>query len=177
MVFAQTIIAWRVMIVLCLQIMIIAALDGEHSFVHFYYYVGTTFAVSLIFIGYLDRAWLWLKPFLILIILIQMGDLLNFEIGDFFTRHFQWTPQSRVAFYDECTKLKLNNPTLPWGRGYVFAGPKTDNEQSAALGICFGERERGTLADYGFYYKWDNIPDSCQIIDNTKHINLVKCKN
>ncbi|MFN8770257.1 MAG: hypothetical protein ACK5Z5_05435 [Neisseriaceae bacterium] len=171
------IIAWRAIVIFVVQLLMIAALDGEHSFVHFYYYVGTTFAFAIVFIGYLTNIWKWCKPFLILILLLQFADIINFEIGDYFTGHFQWNPQSRVAFYNECSALKKSHPELPWHSGYVFNGPQLDNEQAAGLGICFGERERLHGANYGFYYKWDQMPENCYVIDNTEHINLAVCKN
>lgn len=177
LIFKQSIIAWRVIIVLIVQILFIAALDGEHSFVHFYYYVGTTFAFAIVFIGYLMRVWTWYKPLLFAVLLLQFFDILNFEIGDYYTRHFQWSPQSRVAFYDECSALQSRNPNFPWHQGYVFNGPKTDNEQAADLGICFGEREEiSGLAKYGFYYNWDEIPSNCQEVDRSEHIVLVTCQ-
>ena len=171
----STVVAWRALLIFLLQMFVIAALDGDHSFVHFYYYVGTTFAFALVFIGYLTRIWFWYRPLLILILLLQFADIINFEIGDYFTHHFQWSPQSRVAFYDECSRLKSSHPDFPWGKGYIFNGPQTDNDQAADLGICFGERERLQGAIYGFYYNWDQVPASCNIIDNTEHISLVKC--
>lgn len=169
------IIAWRALLIFIVQLLIIAALDGEHSFVHFYYYVGTTFAFTLVFIGYLTNIWKWYRPLLFMVLLLQFTDIINFEVGDYFSRHFQWSPQSRVAFYDECNILKRSHPDFPWGKGYVFNGPATDNQQAADLGICFGERERLQDADYGFYYKWDDTPASCVVVDSTEHINLVKC--
>ena len=170
------VIAWRAIIVFVVQLLAIATLDGEHSFVHFYYYVGTTFALSIVFIGYLTKIWTWYKPFLILILLLQFADILNFEIGDYFTRHFQWSAQSRVAFYDECSSLKSRHLDWPWDKGYVFNAPDTDNGQTADLGICFGEREKLNGAQYGFYYNWDSIPQNCSIVDQSEHINLVTCK-
>jgi hypothetical protein len=177
LIFAQSIIAWRALVILILQILFIALLDGDHSFVHFYYYVGTTFAFAIVFLGYMLQIWTWYKPLLIAILLLQFCDIINFEIGDYYTRHFQWNSQSRVAFYDECSTLQQRNGYFPWHQGYVFNGPETDNGQAADLGICFGEREKLNGAKYGFYYTWDQIPATCQIVDSTEHIVLVTCSN
>lgn len=171
----KKIFAWRAFIVFLIQFFTIASLDGSHSFVHFYYYVGTTFALSIFFMAYLTNGLKWLKPLLILILILQLYDVCQFEIGDYYLHHFQWSAVSRVAFYDECAQLKDRHPEFPWHSGYVFNGPLEDNHQAPALGICFGERERLNGANYGFYFKWDEVPGNCQVIDYSEHILLTHC--
>ena len=101
--------------------------------------------------------------------------------------------ENQLTPYSECKALIEKNPSIPWKKGYIFL---SNNSDAPYLGICFAERTNFPNKDYvsienkhndfnkkelknnyqyGFFYKTDNLPTICHIIDNSKSINLVAC--
>jgi hypothetical protein len=147
-------------LILIIQILMISILDGHHSFVHDYYYISVSLTVTLLISSLYNI--LWFRRFFLMIIIIVSLERLFYEIRPLWNENELWS---------SCIKLRERNPNFPWRQGYPFNSEKT---HIPYLGLCFGERQGSSRAEYGFYF---NPPIECKVIDSEKGINLVKCQN
>ena len=183
-----------------IQYIIIAGLDGEHAFVHYYYMAGIAPTMSLIAIG----IWRLLKnkilkaiAFLIFIkmfISICMLDVFGINLADtvksvlhkdneisdynYIPKNVPNSIENLVSIraddspFKTCSKLKDRNPNFPWNKGYVF---RSTNTYYPSLGLCFGEREASKTSKYGLFYKTVPLPVGCTVVDSDGMIAIGVC--
>ncbi len=155
-------------LVLALQILGVAALDGTHGFIHAYYYVGTSMTAALIFADLIarsgPRSWF---PVLVYLPLVAF----HVERALYETRPITgWIDGN--GWYRQCQELKARNAEFPWDRGYRFRSEVT---QYPELGICFGEIQNATRGDYGFFRIHEPLQEGCRVEDQTRDLKLVIC--
>lgn len=158
----------------CLLVMIlgIAALDGEHSFVHRYYYMsfgplacliawrffvqgqskGMTLAAAALMVGALvDRAHMSLRSF---------------------------NPEKLAEHappFSECAVLRARHPEWPWASGHAFRASASERI-FPSLGVCFGEKVLSQTSRYGIFWKSEDVPATCRTIDESLHVLLAECQ-
>ncbi|MDD9950281.1 MAG: hypothetical protein OXT67_01825 [Zetaproteobacteria bacterium] len=161
--------------VLSLQICCIAALDGEHSFGHTYYYLGVMPTLTLMLTHILRavstvNAHAHANKFFILFCLLWVGANIN-TIATEISAYIPALQRGRLA-QKECSQLIHAHPQLPWQQGFTF---RSDFERYPSLGLCFGERQNSQLAEYGFYWKQSRLPPGCYTLDTSPHLRLIHC--
>lgn len=154
-------------LVFLLQVVFIGILDGDHAFVHFYYFIGSVPICSLLFL------YCWqhvrLKILAAALPIFFLGHSLELVSQDL---RGIWKKDSSAQLFKECKEMRQKNPQLPWGKGQVF---RAYPEEYPFLGFCFGEREGSEKASYGFYFLGQQIPQSCQVIDQSSHLLIAYC--
>jgi len=156
------------------QIFAIGILDGAHSFIHIYYYIGAAPVFALVFLSFVYNA-----KFILPTILYNflMCLFLAFYIRQFcdvaYTdlRSLFMSSDNMTYDYTACKNIKENTPYLPWDQNYVF---RTEFEGFPTLGICFGERTNSNLSEYGIYEK-QKIPNNCNLIETSGRYAVVRC--
>ena len=188
---------FKIWLAIVLQILMIATLDGSHSFVHFYYWFGISPSFCLIALG----AWKMLeenpnyvktgvKSLLVILFLSRFFEIIYLDVRGISSEK---RINSSIPYID-CLTLKNRNSTLPWNTGYVFL---SENIGSPFLGVCFGERTNypgekfGNPNDlfssklnagfynnfkYGFFFLNHQLPTYCKIIDKSGKVVLVACE-
>lgn len=149
-------------VILSLQIAGYVILTGDHIFIHNYYLVGIGFTASLLFINFFTKASRALLVIAFLILTVTTLERGYYEVRVLF----------RDNIYKQCKTLKERNPEFPWGQNYVF---QATNKNPPTAGLCFGERTGKSTSEFGFYFKKQEIPQFCKVVDETKEIVLVKC--
>jgi hypothetical protein len=149
-----------------LQFTAIALLDGHHSTIHSYYYMGLSLVAAAILIVLLRRT-----PRIIAsgLALILLGQAIALSLHN--TR-----PEQLTGFYrsrQECQALKAETPQVPWNQAYVF---RSSPEPFPALGLCFGERQGSTQSPYGFYYALDPLPTGCVALATNGNYLVAECQ-
>ncbi len=163
---------------LLLQLGAILSLDGSHSFVHRYYYIGMSpllcIAVYLTCSTYLT-GWKPTRAQRFLMILfagLWVGaqlDRSGLELRPLLDEDLSL--RKRPPF-SQCQLLQKRHPEIPWQQGVVF---RSDAEVFPLLGVCFGERQGALSGAWGFYWRDTEIPTSCREIDGTAAVKLVQC--
>ncbi len=158
--------------VLSLQILGGAALDGSHSFLHIYYFIGSAMISSLLVVAVLDDLPLvkrkWLAILVLILILITQVEQGLYEFNNTLD-----AIRGR-SLYSQCADLKSKTPQVPWRSGTRF---RSEFSFSPQLGLCFGEIQNSRIADYGFYFTSETTPKDCQQIAATKDLKVVSCVN
>lgn len=157
----------KAVLILILQFLLIAAMDGEHSFTHDYYYVSlapTCCFLMVYSLFVLRRKWIG-----VLILIAIMVRPIELSTKDF-VRMYKGS-QSTMA--KECSLLKERNRDFPWHKGIAF---RSTNEPFPSLGLCFGEKQGSKKSEYGFFYRSENgIDPQCKAVDRTEHLILARC--
>lgn len=164
-----------------LQFLAIVGLDGEHSFVHSYYYSGLapTSALTVIsLLSLLGREQSLSKIARIGSIILCVG-ILALQIK---SAHFNMItlsilggkppPAERMPAFSECDELKQKASTVPWGTDLVF---RTEQHTYPKLGLCFGERTGSKISTYGLYYLNETVPEDCVAIAQSTNLQVVTC--
>ncbi len=146
-----------------LQVGTIALLDGGHSFIHEYYFIGCAPLLGLmvfqLYFGFREhqypvvRKCAWL---LVLLGLVGLGKNLEFDLRTLFPRFHQ-----RYLDPMDCDKVKLLTPQLPWGKNFVF---RSHGFPYPEAGICFFEREGDAGSRYGIFSAQHPLPADCSLI-------------
>jgi len=149
-----------------IQFLVIAALDGFHSFRHSYYYAGVGFVFAIIFLE------LWqssgsrvLRGLLATVLVVNVVEVSLNDLGGYFREDHP------TRLLSECETLRTRNPDVPWGQGLTF---RSTQEDYPLLGLCFGERQHSQVAAYGFFHKGTE-PAACSVIDRTDRLVLARC--
>lgn len=150
-------------VILLCQMIIIAIIDGSHSFVHYYYFIGMTPLLSLFFLEVIlkiEKKWLLIVSLIIL-------SIYNVERGI-----YRIQPIFKENIYTDCRKLKAETKEVSWGQGVVF---RASSENYPEIGMCFGERTGGKHSPYGIFKKDSQIPDDCFPIGIGTYFTVAKC--
>ena len=158
----------KISLILVVQFWLIVALDGEHSFTHDYYFVALApTCCALYALALLRHRAHWLGLILFLGILVRPLEL---SIKD----AVRIAGGSRDTRYAECEDLKARHPEFPWHQGTSF---RSNAEAYPSLGICFGEKEGSTQANFGFFYRQEGgLPEGCVAVDQTPVFILARCQ-
>jgi hypothetical protein len=153
--------------IFCIQFLIVAALDGEHSFTHDYYYeaLSPTCCFLMVYALFVLRK-KWIGALILLALMVRPLEL---SAKDF---KRSWLG-GKDPLIKECNQIREKTPHFPWKTGFAF---RSNIENFPTLGLCFGERENSASAKYGFYYR-ENKPldDGCKTIENSERLILVQC--
>jgi hypothetical protein len=160
---------FKVFFVLVLQVLFIATLDGAHSFVHNYYFIGTSFVVSLLFLKTLQfLSW---KPFRFLLLalpLLHLIELFLYQVRPVFSA---WQSGAEIEKF-QCRQLIERNPNFPWKKGDVF---RSVEHAYPEIALCCGERTGSSVSSFGLYYSGNRLPDDCERVDSTQKYQLAVC--
>jgi hypothetical protein len=163
----------RLWLLLLLQVLAIALLDGAHSFKHRYYFMGTLPFICLLLQAALDD----LKE-------SRQGQRIRWAffllIGGSFLAQvaYEWrplylkTPAERFPSFRDCADVKNRLPDWPWGRALVF---RTEPRPYPLLGLCFGERVGSDQSAYGLYLDSDPLPSVCKEVQRAGQIIAASC--
>lgn len=156
---------------LLFQFISIVLLDGDHSFIHDYYYIGISMTAALMWTYYYNKTAeiKWLQVLVAAPLVVFNVERSFYELRDAVSSRSRSVQEQWIA----CKTLKTRNPSWPWSTGYSFRSEITPVSE---IGLCFGEIQGSVTSEYGFFYTWENTPQTCQIIDNEGPINLVKCQ-
>ena len=135
--------SWVLIGLVFLQIFTIAIMDGHHSFMHSYYYLGTSFLVCLIFWQYTEQA---KKPLQYVAIIF----LLAVNIESSFS---QIKPLFRSNYKKECRQILDEIPELKQATHI-----RTTFSPIAEIGLCVEKIPNSSIAHYGIYKKGEPIP-------------------
>lgn len=150
-------------IILGLQTIFLAFLDGDHLFIHRYYLCGASFVCALLFIKFTNLAPRWGH-------ILTFIALVAFNIEPLI---YQVRPIFENNMYKQCSELKAQTPQFPWGQNYGF---RSHIREVPSLGLCFGEREGSQKNKYGMFLKKESFPETCQKVAESKHIILAECE-
>jgi hypothetical protein len=162
---------------LFLQVTAIAALDGPHSLIHRYYFVGLSFTSALLWTHYFNLyevGGLSRKAHRLGLTFLAAGLVLfNVEHSFYELREgVKPTPLSVQTMWASCKQLKVKHPEWPWGKGYSF---RSKLDPISDIGLCFGEIQGSEKSAYGFFSDGEPIPSDCHAIDEAGPIRLVEC--
>ncbi len=165
----------RLWLILGAQLLLLAALDGEHAYVHDYYLIGMALPLCMLFAQFWQETQrkLW-RALLLTIILLRMVDITATETRAFSRR--QENPQKLDIdrMYAECRALRQEHPEIPWRQGKRF---RSSAELFPRLGLCFGEMQNSGTAPWGFFYARDALPDDCRVHATKSQVTLAACNN
>lgn len=141
--------------ILALQISAIAILDGEHSFMHSYYYIGTGFITALIFVKYMNHKMAYVISFFLVVINVETG------LSQLKTTY-------RHNLRDECEEIKKAVPEIgSETRIRTVHGPIPE------LGVCLAKITNSQTAMFGVYRENEKVECENEVFQ-TK--NLVICQ-
>jgi hypothetical protein len=148
-----------------IQVLFIGSLDGNHAYIHEYYFIGISMTCCLIFLSSWNSITqnIWR---IIVVIALTAHVVDKSQVVKGFLFH---------EMYDthlECDELKDALPDLPWRTGFVF---RTLSETYPRLALCFGERISFDDSMYLLAYRRDPIPDSCQVLAKKDFVLVAKC--
>jgi hypothetical protein len=153
--------------VLLVQVILGAALDGEHSFIHFYYFMGTAFVSALLVTAVIERAnQRWVSIFAALALLSFQIEMFSYEVKPL-VKNMQG-----LGLYAQCKQLKKSSADFPWGKGYSF---RSSFAEYPDLGLCFGEIQNSKKAEFGFFKKADELPAGCTEKAASADLRLATC--
>ena len=151
-----------------LQIFAIILIDGKHSVIHYYYFIGVAPTFCLIALGLWHKCTSRVFQFLFFALFLgRFIDLAHFEL-----RSIKHASNNGSPIY-ECHQLIQKHPEFPWKQGLVF---RSTAEDFPALGLCFGERERSEVSKFGFMHTNKAVPENCHVVDKLKIVALIQCK-
>jgi hypothetical protein len=156
--------------IVALQWLAISALDGPHSFIHAYYYLGLAPTFALL----LGDLWLrhpqkWVRAIWVVGCLVPLIEFCFMDLKTLYKRPID--PYWQLD--RQCETLKARHPEWPWRQGAVF---RTADEPYPTLGLCFGERQGSARSRYGFFWKSSKLPAGCEATDSTENIQLAECR-
>jgi hypothetical protein len=163
----------RLWLLLLLQILAIALLDGAHSFQHRYYFMGTLPFICLLLQAALDdltASQLGRKIRWALLLLIG-GSALT-QMAYEWRPLYQKTPAERFPSFRDCADVKSRLPDWPWNKALVF---RTAPRPYPLLGLCFGERVGSDHSAYGLYLESDPLPIDCKEVQRAGHVIAASC--
>lgn len=138
-----------------LQVLMGASLDGEHSFVHDYYYMGTSIVVAIIFFRFMQRSFRLSKVALVILLLFNLDKGYQ-AIDRGINKNLIW-------------QLAEISKQIPANEHRV----RTNQTRYANFGPYLKKIENSKNARYGVYRKSDIIDDG-EIIFQTKDLKLIK---
>jgi hypothetical protein len=156
-------------ILLILQLLVVAGLGGGHARMHPYYFLAITIPCAFLF----THAWAisprpWCRYFLVLGLCLRLVELSHMDLRSLYRK----PPLREWMLSCECQALKKRHPDFPWKQGRVF---RSTPENFPQLGLCFGERQGSNRAAFGFFYRNQEVPSACHIVDKTVSLVLAKC--
>ncbi len=165
----------RLWLVLGLQVFAIAVLDGEHSFVHQYYFLGTLPVLCLLLQAVLEDLPEWgvykLARFgLYTLIFGSSMTYLAYEWRPFYIT----APADRFLAFGDCQQLKAKLPDWPWHQNHVF---RVTPRAYPLVGLCFAERVGSEQSQYGLFVDSDPLPAECEIVQSAGHLRGALCKS
>lgn len=167
----------RLFMVLGLQMFAIAALAGEHVFVHEYYFIGCAPVLSILIwkvylviarMNYPVRLKKVAAAVFAVLILATVVDRLQFDV-----RSLVPAIAERYLSQRDCLQIKVRNPDVPWDQDRVF---RSANGFFPETGVCFHEREGSTTSRYGILTASAEIPDGCKALDREGSAVLIDCR-
>lgn len=154
---------------LVLQFVVIVLMDGAHSIIHPYYYVGLSMTGALLWAYYFNasqnKKW---QMFMIAPLFLFTVEHSFYELRDAVIPR----QDSVQSYWQSCKILKNRHPEWPWSQGYSFRSVITPISE---ISVCFGEIQSSKTSEFGFYMTGENIPEECNKIDQDGDIILVKC--
>lgn len=157
-------------VVLGAQIAVIVLLDGGHSLIHHYYYVGATF-VACAFIGLALEYFSESRAMMYWVLVPMFAFNLEHSFYDL-RPYWQAEATHQQTLWQNCEKLKQRHQDWPWNKAYAFRsilGPITE------LGTCFGEIQGSQKSQFGFYREDEQFSQDCHVIDKEGIVQLVEC--
>ena len=146
-----------------LQLIAIGLLNGEHSFTHHYYLIGTSFTACLMIYYVIKNN--PLKFFLY--VFIAFLYIHNFE-----TSYYRLKPLIKGNILQDCGVLLKSEPRLK--NEFKI---RTHYSDSAQLGLCMGKIQNSKTAKFGVYRYSDVFPEDCKVIQRTKRLSLCEFLN
>lgn len=163
-----------------IQLLVLTFLAGTHVFDHEYYFMALAPIACYIFARILapNGKSLSAQEGNRISKILVAGILLLVAIPNLEAVWISYKPlirhQSELRRAAECRDLIRAHPEVPFHKGLAFRsapGPYTD------LGICFGEREMSTRAEWGFLRKGEGDLAGCETVDTRTMVRLIRCSS
>lgn len=143
---------WRLFAILGLQILAIAILDGDHSFIHAYYFIGTGLITALILAPYCRHKVGFAIALFLAVINIESGIA-------------QLKTVFRHNIRQECREILAAIPELE-----EETHIRTVKSPIPELGVCLGKITNSQQAQFGVYKKDDAIRCSEEVYQTNSFI-------
>ena len=160
----------KILLLILVQLLVLAALDGSHMYVHNYYLFSVTITGLILTIHSIKYLPNWFQNWMIpLIIFARLIDVAQTES--------RLIPSdldlSRRQFWEDCQDLKQELPQVPWNQGYAFRAP---DSSYPLYGLCFREITHSATAKYGFYASSaDAQAAGCKSIASKSTVTVAEC--
>jgi hypothetical protein len=161
-----------------LQILVLTFLSGVHVFDHEYYFMALAPIASLIFMRVLTTYWKTIDLVkssvyskFVPIVILALIVIPNLEAV-----WIEYRPLVRhspgLSLASECADLIRAHPEVPFRHGLPF---RSTPGPFPRLGLCFGEREMSTKAEWGFLATGEPDLSGCTTIDRRAEVRLIHC--
>lgn len=166
-------LTYKIWLLLICQVILIAAIDGEHAYGHRYYFIGCLPSLCLLIQAFfVDSSntppFSFQQKLLSLLIVI---NAINYSVQELRPMFVTLTVDRELDF-SLCQNLKKNLPHWPWNQGYAF---RTAHRPYPLMGICFAEREGSTTAKHGLYLEGEAFASNCKEIKRSGNVLAVQC--
>jgi hypothetical protein len=163
----------RLWLLLALQVLAIALLDGAHSFQHRYYFMGTLPFICLLLQAALDdlKVSKQGRPIRWALFLLIAGSGLS-QITYEWRPLYLKAPADRFLSFRDCEELKTRLPDWPWNQALVF---RTTPRPYPLVGLCFGERVGSDQSAFGLFVDSDPLPNACKEVQRAGHVIAASC--
>lgn len=163
----------RLWLLLALQVLAIALLDGAHSYHHRYYFMGTLPFICLLLQAALDDLNVSLQGRRLRwgLLLLLTGTAVNYMAYEWRPFYIK-TPAERFLSFRDCEELKSRLPDWPWNQAVVF---RTTARPFPLVGLCFGERVGSETSAYGLFVDSDPLPAACKEVQRAGHVIGASC--
>jgi hypothetical protein len=142
--------------ILLLQILAGAALDGDHSFIHDYYYMGAAFTVAILMGDYWLRSGKKMSYFLLFVLFASILDKGIYANKETFSLDNKWW---------QCAEIQKQLE----GEYKI----RTNISRPADLGTCVGKIQNSKNARYGVFLITEKLNEGV-VVMQTKDYKLVK---
>ena len=164
---------FKLILVFCLSLIFVVALDGAHSIIHDYYYVGVSFSICLIIYHLLFPLSIRGKIHAFIILSFWAATLilhpLELMIHDLRGIDTVFNAQT---YEDDCLELKKIASDWPWNQNFAF---RSEEQPFPKIGVCFGERVGSKTSPYGLYFKDSPVPGECRTVYQKNQVILAHC--
>jgi hypothetical protein len=164
----------RLILIFTVSCVFVVALDGAHSIIHDYYYVGVSFSICLIIFHLLFPLQIRSKAHEMLVLLFFVSTFLIHPL-ELLVHDFRGIGSSLKSetYEDDCVELKKIAADWPWNRNFVF---RSEEEPYPKVGVCFGERVGSKTSPYGLFLMGSPLPSDCTVAFQKNSVILARCQ-
>jgi hypothetical protein len=164
----------KLIFIFVLSTVFVVALDGAHSIIHDYYYVGVSFSICLILHHLLFPLRIQGKVHATLVTFFLVATLLIHPL-ELLVHDFRGMSSvlKGETYEDDCVELKKIAADWPWNQNFAF---RSEDQPFPKVGVCFGERVGSKTSPYGLYLIGSPLPNDCSVAYQKNSVILARCR-